>query len=78
MAKGETAFDLAGEMVRVGEWAGGSRLSESEQRAVLVPWLAAIQNHVDGPLAEALAGLDLSPESRAACDLAGVTVPQGG
>jgi hypothetical protein len=71
------AFNLVGELTAVGEWNGSTSLPEPERRAVIVPWLAALQNHVDGPLAEAIAGLDSLPDGAAeALTLAGYAVPK--
>lgn len=70
-------FDLAGELKAAGEWNSTTSLPVDERRAVLVPWIATFQNHVDGPLAEALATITMPPGAAEACELAGVTVPKG-
>lgn len=75
--KVEPAFKLAAELTAVGEWNSSTTLTAPERRAVLVPWIAALQNHVDGPLAEALAGITLPPGAADALTLAGYAAPQG-
>ena len=72
-------FDLGGSLRCVGEWyLTRHPLTDGECRAVIVPWLAVLQNHVEGPLAEAIAELGTLPDGAAeALKLAGYAAPNG-
>lgn len=73
----EPKFNLVGELTALGEWNTSTSLPPLERRAVLSPWLASLQNHVDEPLAKALGRVKLPPGVAEACELVGQAVLKG-